>query len=71
MQLPSKVYDFLKWFCLIALPALSVLIAVVFKVWDIPYSIQITTTINAIAVFIGSLIGVSQINYSKSNIEQE
>lgn len=71
MQLPSKVYDFLKWFCLIALPALSVLVAVVFKVWDIPYVVQITTTINAIAVFIGSLIGVSQINYSKSNIEQE
>lgn len=66
MQLPSKVYDFLKWFCLIALPALSVLVAVVFKVWDIPYSIQITTTINAIAVFIGSLIGVSQLNYSKN-----
>ena len=66
MQLPSKVYDFLKWFCLIALPALSVLVAVVFKVWDIPYSIQITTTINAIAVFIGSLIGVSQLNYSNN-----
>lgn len=71
MQLPSKVYDFLKWFCLIALPALSVLVAVVFKVWDIPYVVQITTTINAIAVFIGSLIGVSHINYTKSNIEQQ
>lgn len=64
MTLSNKVYNFLKWLCLIALPALSVLIAVVFKVWDIPYSIQITTTVNAIAVFIGSLIGVSQVNYN-------
>jgi hypothetical protein len=65
MILPDKVYNFLKWFCLIALPALSVLIAVVFKVWDIPYSVQITTTINAVAVFIGTLIGVSQLNLKK------
>jgi len=47
------------------MPALSVLIAVIFKVWEIPYSIQITTTINAIAVFIGALIGVSQVNLQK------
>jgi len=65
MILPDKVYNFLKWFCLIALPALSVFIAVVFKVWDIPYSVQITTTINAVAVFIGTLIGVSQLNLKK------
>jgi len=65
MILPDKVYNFLKWFCLIALPALSVLIAVVFKVWDIPYSVQITTTVNAVAVFIGTLIGVSQLNLKK------
>jgi hypothetical protein len=65
MILPDKVYNFLKLFCLIALPALSVLIAVVFKVWDIPYSVQITTTINAVAVFIGTLIGVSQLNLKK------
>lgn len=69
MTLPSKVYDFLKWLCLIAMPALSVLIAVIFKAWDIPYSIQVTTTINAIAVFIGSLIGVSHMNYTKETEE--
>lgn len=65
MILPDKVYNFLKWLCLIAMPALSVLIAVIFKVWEIPYSIQITTTINALAVFIGALIGVSQMNLQK------
>lgn len=66
MKLPDKWYNFLKWLCLIALPALSVLVSVVFKVWDLPYVIQITTTINAIAVFIGALIGVSQIGYMKA-----
>ena len=67
MTMSDKTYNFLKWLCLIALPALSVLISVVFKVWDIPYAIQITTTINAIAVFIGALIGVSQINLNNKN----
>lgn len=67
MVLPDKVYNFLKWLCLIAMPALSVLISVLFKVWDIPYAIQITTTINALAVFIGALIGVSQLNLSNKN----
>lgn len=67
MTLPDKVYNFLKWLCLIAMPALSVLISVIFKVWEIPYAIQITTTINAIAVFIGALIGVSQINLKNKN----
>lgn len=66
MKLSDKWYNFLKWLCLIALPALSVLVSVVFKVWDLPYVIQITTTINAIAVFIGALIGVSQIGYVKA-----
>lgn len=65
MVLSDKVYNFLKWLCLIAMPALSVLISVIFKVWEIPYAVQITTTINAIAVFIGALIGVSQFNLNK------
>lgn len=67
MTMSDKTYNFLKWLCLIALPALSVLISVVFKVWDIPYAIQITTTINAVAVFIGALIGVSQMNLNNKN----
>ncbi len=67
-QLKDEIYGVLKWLCLIALPALSVLISVVFKVWDIPYALQITTTINAVAVFIGALIGVSQISYNASQV---
>ena len=70
MKLPDKWYNFLKWLCLICLPALSVLISVIFKVWDIPFSIQITTTINAIGVFIGALIGVSQFNMIKEGDKQ-
>lgn len=65
MILPDKVYNFLKWFCLIAMPALSVLVSTIFEAWGLPYATPITITINGIAVFIGALIGVSQINITR------
>ena len=67
MKLPDRVYNILKWICLIALPALAVFYAVIAKIWGLPYVAEIPATINAIAVFIGALIGISQISISKEN----
>lgn len=67
MRLPDKVYNVLKWICLIALPAISVLYFTLAKIWNLPYEAEIPATINAIAVFIGALIGISQIKYNKDN----
>ena len=69
MKLPDKVYNVLKWVCLICLPAVSVLYFTLSKIWGLPYGAEIPATINAIAVFIGALIGISQINISKENKE--
>ncbi len=65
MKLNDKVYDILKWICLIALPALAVLYFTLAKIWGLPYGAEITATINAIALFIGTLIGVSQLSINK------
>ena len=65
MKLPNKVYDVLKWICLIALPALSVFYAMIAKIWNLPYGAEIPATINAVALFIGSLIGVSHLAIKK------
>lgn len=70
MKLPDKVYDALKWICLICLPALAVLYFTLAKIWDLPYQAEIPATINAIAVFIGALIGISQISINKDNNSQ-
>lgn len=67
MKLSDKVYDVLKWLCLIALPALSVLYGTLSGVWGWPYSTEVQTTINAGATFLGVLIGVSQYNINKEN----
>jgi hypothetical protein len=65
MKLPNKLYDVLKWVCLIALPALAVFYAVIAKIWGLPYEAEIPATINAVAVLIGALIGVSHLSIKK------
>ena len=67
LQFNDKVYDILKWLCLIALPALSVLYSALAGVWGWGYTEQVTTTISAIALFIGALIGVSTSSYNKES----
>lgn len=71
LRLKNSVYDVLKWICLIALPALAVLYFTLAKIWGLPYGAEITATINAVALFIGSLIGVSQIAINKEAKENE
>lgn len=65
MRLPDKVYTILKWIALIALPAIATFWGVMGKVWDIPYTAEVVTTITAAATLIGALIGVSTVNYNK------
>ena len=65
MVLNGRTYDFLKWLGLIALPALATFYGVVGKVWEIPHTAEVVTTITAVATLIGALIGVSTVNYNK------
>ena len=65
-MLPSKVYDVLKWLCLIAIPATAILWFTIGKVWNFPYLAEIETTITAVGAFIGALIGVSTVQYNKA-----
>lgn len=64
-QLNNKVYDVLKWACLIALPALSVLYSVLSSVWGWGYAEEVATTINAVVAFLGAMIGVSTASYNE------
>lgn len=59
--IPSRVYDILKWLGLIVLPALAVFVNTVGPVWGWPYVDAIVTTLNALGILAGALIGVSAI----------
>lgn len=67
MKLPDKIYNILKWLCLIALPAVAVAYVGLASVWGWPYADEISKTINVICVLVGALIGISTVSYNKDN----
>lgn len=68
MKIPDKLYDILKWVCLIALPAVSTLYWTLSSIWGWPYAEQVSGTIAALTTFIGVIIGISTVNYNKGDI---
>ena len=67
MKMSNSMFDVLKWIAILFLPALATLVAVVFKIWDLPYGPEISATITAVATFLGAILGVSHIQYKKGD----
>lgn len=66
MIFSDKVYDILKWVAIVALPAISVFISIIGKIWGFAdVAIMISQTITAVALLLGSLLGISAIQYNK------
>ena len=65
----NKTYDILKWVTLVALPATTALWLTLANIWGFPYAEAIGATLAAITTFLGALLGVSSINYSKKITE--
>lgn len=59
---PEQIYQVLKWAGLIALPAVAVFVSTVGQAWgmDPGLSNAIVTTLNALGVLVGALLGISQ-----------
>ena len=67
MRFENRVYDVLKWICLIFLPAVAILYSAIDGVFGWGYTATVTTIISAIEAFIGSMIGISTKVYRKEN----
>ena len=65
MRLKDSTYDFLKWFALIAIPAIEGFWLTVGKVWGFPYLTEVGTTIAAVGILIAALIGISTKSYNQ------
>ena len=65
MRISDKTYDFLKWFALVAVPAIEAFWLTVGKVWGFPYLTEIGTTIAAVGLLIAALIGISTKTYNE------
>lgn len=72
MKLNDSIYNVCKWLGLIFCPALAVLLATVLPVWGVDAGLvkALVITINAVGVFIGALIGVSQATIARENAEE-
>ena len=57
--LPDKAYQALKWVGLVALPALAVFYGACAPLWGWPAPEAVVTTINALGVLLGALVGYS------------
>lgn len=61
----NKVYDTLKFIAQILLPAIATLYFALSTIWGLPYGEEIVGTITAIDLFLGTLLGISSLNYNK------
>ncbi len=63
MKFDNRTYDILKYVALIALPAIQVFWLTIGKIWNIGYTVEIGATIGAVALLLGTLLGVSTRNW--------
>ena len=70
MKIPDKVYNVLKWICMIVLPALGTFYFAIAGVWGLPYAEQIVGTIAAVTTLLGALIGISTSTYNRDNLNK-
>ena len=64
----NKTFDLMKWGCIVVAPAINVLITTLNSLWGWNLPIEaITGTLSAIALFIGALLGFSNMQYKKND----
>lgn len=67
----SKLYDVLKYFALIVFNAIGVFYKALAEIWNLPYGNEIALTCSALALFVGTLIGISSYKFNKELEYQE
>ena len=70
MILNDRVYQILKWICMIVLPAIATLWFTLGKIWGFPYLAEVEGTIVAIDTFLGALIGISTYQYNRMEAKE-
>ena len=65
MKLPDKVYDVLKWICMICIPALATAYVGLSSIWGWPYADAIAKTAAVVCTLIGALLGISTAEYNR------
>ena len=64
-KLKDSVYDILKWFTLISLPAHGTAYVALAGVWGFPYAEEVSKTVMAVCTLLGARLGISTAEYRK------
>jgi hypothetical protein len=67
MKLSEKNYDLAKWVVQILLPAFGALYAGLSDLLNLPAALEVVGATSLIAVFLGTILGISNSNYKKTN----
>lgn len=62
-MLSNKVYDVLKWICMIFLGAFGELYLGMSQTWGLPLGEEVRQTCHYLQVFLGACLGISAIQY--------
>lgn len=67
MKISNKLYDILKWVCLVCIPALNTFLGLLLPQVGVASEVvtSVITIIAGLGAFIGTLIGVSTSAYNK------
>lgn len=61
----NQVYDILKFFAQVVLPALGTLYFALSTIWGLPYGEQVVGTITAVDAFLGAILQISTNSYNR------
>lgn len=66
MKMNNKLYDVLKWFVMIVLPALATAYVGLAAVWGFPYAEEVAKTSAVVCTLLGALLGISTAEYNRA-----
>lgn len=62
----NRIYDVFKWLSLVAIDALGLLYSTLATIWNLPYGDEVLRTCAAVSMCVGTLIGISGVQYQRS-----
>lgn len=65
MKLPDKLYDILKWICVVCLPAAATCFYALDQIFGWGLAETVCGVIAAACTFLGAILGVSTAQYNK------
>lgn len=67
MKLSNQVYDFMKWFTLLFMPALTTFVGIIMNCFQVNCTEIVLTIMAGFTTFLASILGISNINYKKED----